>query len=62
MAPQVQRVQPPTERKRTIPVTKNEHKLLYLIRYQAKRCTEPVRIQVIVTRQQITWEIVKTSN
>ena len=56
------RVQPPTERKRTIPVTKNEHKLLYLIRCQARKCIKPVRIQVTVTKQRITWEIVKTSN
>lgn len=58
----VSQVQPPTERKRAVPVTKSEHKLLYLIRCQAKKCIKPVRIQVTVTRQQITWEIVKTSN
>lgn len=58
----VPQVHTPTERKKAILITKSENKLLWFIRCQAKRCTEPIMITITITRQGITWEKVKISN
>lgn len=59
MMPQVQ---PPTERKRAIPITKDENKLLWFIRCQARKCPEPIRILVTITKERIIWELIEASN